>query len=57
MPRKAFKHLDDIRDAAQFILEVTRDRKLDDYQSDRLLRQAMRTFDGATGVSVGVYDD
>ena len=37
-PRSA-KLLEDVRDAAAFIREVTQDRALADYQRDRLLRE------------------
>ena len=40
MPRKTLKLLDDIRDAAAFILELVRERTLADYESNRALRQA-----------------
>ena len=44
-PRSA-KLLEDVRDAAAFIREVTQDRALADYQRDRLLRQAVeRNFE------------
>ena len=43
---KTPKLLEDIRDAAAFIREVVRGRTLDDYQRDRLLRQAIeRNFE------------
>ena len=46
MRREALKHLEDIRDAAAFVLEVTGERSLGDYQKDRLLRQAVeRNFE------------
>ena len=46
MQPKTPKRLDDIRDAAAFIREVTRARALEDYRSDRLLRQAIeRNFE------------
>jgi len=35
------KHLEDIRDAATFILDSVGNRTLDDYRRDRLLRQAV----------------
>ena len=44
-PRSA-KLLEDVRDAAAFVREVTQDRALADYQRDRLLRQAVeRNFE------------
>lgn len=40
------KLLEDIRDSAAFIREVTQGRTLDDYRRDRLLRQAIeRNFE------------
>jgi uncharacterized protein with HEPN domain len=46
MQPKAPKLLEDIRDAAAFIREVTRGKTLDDYRRDRLLRQAIeRNFE------------
>jgi uncharacterized protein with HEPN domain len=45
LPRSP-KLLEDIRDAAAFIREVTQGRTLDDYRRDRLLRQAIeRNFE------------
>ena len=41
MPPKTLKLLDDIRDAAAFIVRTARDRTLNDYSSDRLFRQAI----------------
>jgi uncharacterized protein with HEPN domain len=46
MLSKKPKLLEDIRDAAVFISEVTRDKTLQDYRHDRLLRQAVeRNFE------------
>ena len=46
MSPKTPKLLEDIRDAAAFIRETVRGRGLDDYQRDRLLRQAIeRNFE------------
>ena len=43
---KAPKLLEDIRDAAAFIRETVRGRSLNDYQRDRVLRQAIeRNFE------------
>jgi len=40
------KYLDDIRDAAQFVLDLVRGRTLDDYRRDRVLRQTIeRNFE------------
>ena len=46
MQAKSPKLLEDIRDAASFIREVTSGRTLEDYSRDRLLRQAVeRNFE------------
>jgi len=46
MHPKTLKHLDDIRDAAVFIEEVTSGKSLDDYRNDRVLRQVVeRNFE------------
>ena len=46
MPPKIPKYLDDIRDAAQFVLDLTKGRTLDDYRRDRVLRQTVeRNFE------------
>jgi uncharacterized protein with HEPN domain len=46
MRPKTPKLLEDIRDAAAFIRETVRGRTLDDYQADRLFRQAIeRNFE------------
>ena len=46
MQPKTPKLLEDIRDAAAFIREVTRAKTLEDYRSERLLRQAIeRNFE------------
>jgi len=41
MPRKTAKHLEDIRDAAEFIGDTLRGRTLEDYRRDRMVRQAV----------------
>lgn len=41
MQLKSAKLLEDIRDAAAFILEVTKTRSKDEYTQDRLVRQAV----------------
>jgi uncharacterized protein with HEPN domain len=47
MRTKTPKLLEDIRDAAAYIREIARDRTLDDYQRDRMLRQTIeRNCDG-----------
>ena len=46
MQPKSPKLLEDIRDGASFVREVTQGRTLDDYSKDRLLRQAVeRNFE------------
>jgi uncharacterized protein with HEPN domain len=46
MQPKSPKLLEDILDAAAFVLQVTHDKTLDDYRADRLLRQAVeRNFE------------
>ena len=41
MRPKSAKYLEDIRDAAAFIRDVSRAKTLDEYRTDRLLRQAV----------------
>ena len=41
MQRRTLKLLDDIRDAAEFIIDRTRDRSLAEYQADRVLSAAV----------------
>jgi len=46
MPPKIPKYLDDIRDAAQFVIDLVQHRTLEDYRSDRVLRQTVeRNFE------------
>ena len=46
MHPRAAKHLEDIRDASDFVLSVTRARALSEYLGDRLRRQAVeRNFE------------
>lgn len=46
MQSKAPKLLEDVRDAAAFIMEVTRDADKDEYVSNRMLRQSIeRNFE------------
>ncbi|CAN5784515.1 hypothetical protein BH23ACT11_BH23ACT11_13590 [soil metagenome] len=45
-PEWSLKTLDDIRDAASFVLEATRSKSREDYSRERLLRQAVeRNFE------------
>jgi hypothetical protein len=53
MERKSPKLLQDIRDAAAFIRQATADKTLDDYRSDRLLRQAIERNFEIIGEAVG----
>lgn len=52
-PERALKILDDIRDAASFILEMTTNKKQEDYQSDRLLKQAVERNFEIAGEAIG----
>jgi uncharacterized protein with HEPN domain len=46
MQPRSLKLLEDIRDSAAFVCEVTAGKTLDDYRADRLLRQAVeRNFE------------
>ena len=46
MPPKIPKYLDDIRDAAQFVIDLVRGRTLDNYRRDRVPRQTVeRNFE------------
>lgn len=46
MQPKSRKLLEDIRDAADFIVEAVRGKSLEDYRSERILRQAIeRNFE------------
>lgn len=46
MHAKTPKNLDDIRDAAQYIVDIAQGRSLEDYLRDRMLRQAIeRNFE------------
>ncbi len=53
MQPKTPKLLDDIRDAAAFIRQVTADKTLDDYRADRLMRQAVERNFEILGEAVG----
>ena len=46
MQPKSRKLLEDIRDAADFVIEAVRGKSLEDYRSERILRQAVeRNFE------------
>lgn len=51
-PERTLKTLEDIRDAASFVLAVT-EKKLEDYSADRLLRQAIERNFEIIGEAVG----
>src|SRR5713226_9384903 len=53
MQPKSPKLLDHIRDAAAFIQEVTRGKSVDDFENDRLLRQAVERNLEIIGEAVG----
>ena len=53
MERKSPKLLEDIRDAAAFVRQVTTSKTLDDYRRDRLLRQAVERNFEIIGEAVG----
>jgi uncharacterized protein with HEPN domain len=53
MQPKTLKLLDDIRDAAAFIRKVTASKTLDEYRTDRLLRQAVERNFEILGEAVG----
>ncbi len=52
-PERTPKTLEDIRDAASFVLEVTEGKTLEDYSEDRLLRQAIERNFEIIGEAVG----
>ena len=52
-PERTPKTLEDVQDAAAFILEATEDKTLDDYSSDRLLRNAVERNFEVIGEAVG----
>jgi uncharacterized protein with HEPN domain len=58
-PERTPKTLEDIRDAAFFILTVTQEKTLEDYSRERLLRQAIERNFEIIGEAVGrlVRDD
>jgi uncharacterized protein with HEPN domain len=53
MQRKSPKLLEDIRDAAGFVRQVTVGKTLDHYRADRLLRQAVERNFEIIGEAVG----
>ena len=52
-PDRTLKALEDIRDAASFILEATHAKTLEDYSRDRLLRQAVERNFEIVGEAMG----
>ena len=52
-PERTPKTLEDIRDAASFVLAVTEGKKLEDYSEDRLLRKATERNFEIIGEAVG----
>jgi len=52
-PERTPKTLEDIRDAASFVLAVTKGKTLEDYSEDRLLRQAIERNFEIVGEAVG----
>ena len=52
-PERTPKTLEDVQDAATFILEATEDKTLDDYSRDRLLRNAVERNFEVIGEAVG----
>ncbi len=52
-PDRTLKILEDIRDAASFILEATHGKTLEDYGKDRLLRQAVERNFEIVGEAMG----
>lgn len=50
---RILKTLDDIRDAASFILATTTGKDQDDYRNDRLLKQAVERNFEITGEAIG----
>lgn len=53
MPPKTPKHLEDIRDAAAFVIQATAGKTLADFKADRLLRQAVERNFEIIGEAVG----
>jgi uncharacterized protein with HEPN domain len=52
-PERTPKTLEDIRDAASFVLSITEGKTLNDYSEDRLLRQAIERNFEIIGEAVG----
>jgi len=53
MQRKSPKLLEDIRECAAFVREATQGKTLDDYRSNRILRQAVERNFEIIGEAVG----
>ena len=53
MERKSLKLLEDVRDAAAFVRSAGAEKSLDDYRSDRILRQAVERNFEIIGEAVG----
>ncbi|MGB3681626.1 MAG: HepT-like ribonuclease domain-containing protein [Rubrobacteraceae bacterium] len=52
-PERSLKTLEDIRDAASFILEVTKNKSREEYLEKRLLRQAVERNFEIIGEAIG----
>jgi uncharacterized protein with HEPN domain len=52
-PERNLKTLDDIHDAASFILEASTGKVLEDYRNDRLLKQAIERNFEVAGEAIG----
>lgn len=52
-PERTLKTLEDVRDAASFILEITKNKSQEDYFRERLFRQAVERNFEIIGEAVG----